>query len=78
MGGRVGVVRRKESNVKRIVLQLLVSGELEKLIRLHDQAEETLHVCQSHLYRLWRGLPSLLGSDSPLSTAAMPETIPTW
>ena len=30
MGGGVGVVRRKESNVKGIVLQLLVSGELEK------------------------------------------------
>ena len=30
MGGGVGVVGRKESNVKGIVLQLLVSGELKK------------------------------------------------
>ena len=66
MGGGVGVVRREESNVEGIVLQLLVSGELEKLIMLHGQAEETLHVCQSRLYRLWKGWPSLLGFDNPL------------
>ena len=29
MGGGVGVVRRKESNVEGIVLQLLASGECE-------------------------------------------------
>ena len=62
----MGVVRREESNVEGIVLQLLVSGELEESIKLHGQAEETLHVCQSRLYRLWKGWPWLLGSDSPL------------
>ena len=66
MGGGVGVVRREESNVEGIVLQLLVSGELEESIKLHGQAEETLHVCQSRLCRLWKGWPLLLGSDNPL------------
>ena len=62
----MGVVRREESNVEGIVLQLLVSGELENSIMLHGQAKGTLHVCQSRLYRLWKGWPSLLGFDNPL------------
>ena len=70
----MGIVRRKESNVEGIVLQLLVSGELEESFKLHGQAEETLHVCQSRLYKLWKGWPSLLGSDNPLLYS--PETIP--
>ena len=57
MCGCVGVVRRKESNMEGVVLQLLVSGECEGSVKLQNQAEETLHACQLCLYRLWKGWP---------------------
>ena len=60
----MGVVRRKESNVEGIVLQLLASRDREGSIKLQVQREETLHVCQLRLYRLWKGWPWLLGSGN--------------
>ena len=56
----MGVVRRKESNVEGIVLQLLASRDREGSIKLQVQRKETLHVCQLRLYRLWKGWPWLL------------------
>ena len=61
----MGVVRWKESDVEGIILQLLVSGESEGSIKLQVRLEETLHVCQLCLYRLWKGWPWLLGLAIP-------------
>ena len=45
MGGRVGVVWGKESDMQRVVLTLLVNDIL-------DQTDRTLRVCLLCLYRL--------------------------
>ena len=49
MGGGVGVVRRKESDVERIVLQLLVSGECKGSIKARIQVEE-LYIFANYAY----------------------------
>ena len=45
----MGVVRRKESDVERIVLQLLVSGECKGSIKARIQVEE-LYIFANYAY----------------------------
>ena len=49
MCGGVGVVRRKESDVEGIVLQLLVSGECKGSLKVQVQLEE-LYMFANYAY----------------------------